>query len=220
MDKAEIFQKIKEITNDITRLSGTLCAMECTDTVNYADNYAVLSMDAALMGEAIACKLRHLIYTGTNIHKADYLVSAADIQGIKIGEHEGVFEVTLPCLVPKRKARNQSEFLTDPLYFALNRYAENNKLPKYNQCVVCFSHIYDRRLSKRRIRDYDNLELKQLLDVIATFILKDDSGILCDAYNTTEFGETDCVQISVMDKNRFYQWIKEREKGLCSISDF
>ena len=71
-----------------------------------------------------------------------------------------------------------------------------------------------------RHRRFLNLELKQILDVVATFIMEDDSGLLIDAYNTTEIGETDCTRISIMDKNRFPRWIKEREKSLKTISDF
>ena len=70
------------------------------------------------------------------------------------------------------------------------------------------------------IRDYDNLELKQILDVIAAFLMEDDSGLLIDAYNTTETGKTDCTEISVMEKERFSDWIKEHEKHLKNISDF
>ena len=110
--------------------------------------------------------------------------------------------------------------MIDPLYFTLSQYADSHKLPRYKQCVVCFSHIYSEELHNRRVRDYDNLELKQLLDVLSTYIMEDDSGLLVDAYNTTEIGETDCTRISVMDKNRFSRWLEEREKCLKSISDF
>ena len=82
-------------------------------------------------------------------------------------------------------------------------------MPQFKHCVVCFSNIYNRELPTRRVRDYDNLELKRLLDVAASFMLVDDSGLWCDAYHTTELGETDCTRIS----------IKGREKVLDSIAD-
>lgn len=129
-------------------------------------------------------------------------------------------EITLPCLLPKRKQRQSTEFLIDPIYFTLSQFADFHTLPKFRHCVVCFSHIYSEELPLRRVRDYDNLELKQLLDVISTFVMEDDTGLLCDAYNTTEIGENDCTRITVMDKNRFSEWLKEREKSLKSISDF
>ena len=45
---------------------------------------------------------------------------------------------------------------------------------------MCIRDSYSRELSPNRVRDYDNLELKQLLDVIATFVMEDDTGLLCD----------------------------------------
>ena len=97
---------------------------------------------------------------------------------------------------------------------------EKNKIdPRLQHCVVCFSHVYCQDLPKRRVRDYDNLELKQFLDVAASFILTDDSGLLCDAYNTTELGETDCTRISIMDSAHFPEWLAERQVALQSITD-
>lgn len=180
----------------------------------------MLTTDAALRSELIACRMRHLLYGSTQTKKEAYLASAGVIQGISINESDGVLEITLPCLLPKRKQRQSTEFLIDPMYFTLSQYADSHKLPRFKHCVVCFSHIYSEDLSRRRIRDYDNLELKQLLDVLSTYIMEDDTGLLVDAYNTTEIGETDCTRISVMDKDRFSRWLEEREKSLKTISDF
>ena len=69
----------------------------------------------------------------------------------------------------------------DPFTSALSDYAAHHTMPQFQHCVVCFSHIYAQELPERRIRDYDNLELKQFLDVAASFILTDDNGLLCDA---------------------------------------
>lgn len=75
-------------------------------------------------------------------------------------------------------------------------------------------------LASFAIRDYDNLEEKQLLDVLSTFVMADDTGLLCDAYNTAALGEKDCTRISVMEKKRFPAWLAEHENTLKSISDF
>ena len=71
-----------------------------------------------------------------------------------------------------------------------------------------------------RIRDYDNLELKQILDVISSFIIVDDGGLLCDAYNTTELGDTDCTRVSIMDKDNFPDWFAARKNSMEAITDF
>lgn len=220
MERQIITKRIQEITDDISRLKSALCAMDTIDIQRYPDNYEVLSKDAALRAEKIACRLRHLIYSSTGIMKKDYLDSAGAIHGILIKQQDNVMEIALPSLLPKRKQRQCSEFLLDPFYYAFSRYAETHDIRKYRHCVVCFSHVYSRELPTRRIRDYDNLELKQILDVIAAFIMVDDTGLLCDAYNTTEFGDIDCTSIFVMDKDRFSGWLSERENSMESITDF
>jgi len=220
MERQVITKRINAIMCDISRLSNALYAMDTTDIQKYPDNYEILSTDAALRGEKIACHLRHLIYSSTNIPKQKYLNSAGVIHGIKIKQERGIMEITLPCLLPKRKQQRNTEFILDPLYFTLNSYADKNAIPKFRHCVVCFSHIYNRELPERRIRDYDNLELKQILDIVSTFIMVDDSGLLCDAYNTTELGDTDCTIISVMDKDKFPEWLAERQNRMESITDF
>lgn len=220
MDRQIINKRIEGIANDIEKLLRTLRAMENTDISQYPENYEMLSTDAALRGELITCRLRHLIYVSTNVKKTDYLASAGVVQGIEIQCEDGILEITLPCLLPKRKQRKSTEFLIDPLYFTLSSYADNHSIPRFEKCVVCFSHVYDKELSSRRIRDYDNLELKQILDVVSTFVMVDDTGLLCDAYNTTELGESDCTRITVMKKECFTEWLNKRKNSIESISDF
>jgi hypothetical protein len=220
MEKQIISRRIAEILEEITRLGGVLRSLEATDPRAQAENYMQLSLDAALRSESIACRLRHISYAGTPIKKPDYLNDAADVHGIQIEQRDGVVEITLPSLLSKRKRQRGTEFLLDPLNFALSEYADTHRLTRFRDCVVCFSHVYARELPTRRIRDYDNLELKQILDVIAGFIMTDDTGLLCDAYNTTELGDADCTRMSVMDKSHFTNWLRERENLLESIADF
>ena len=219
MDRVVLSQRLTSILSDMNRLTNTLYALNMADIQRYPENYEVLSTDAALRAEKTACRLRHLIYSTTNIKKDEYLSSASVMQGIKIRYEDGIFEVTLPCLLAKRKQKHGTEFLLDPFTAAMSQYAKTHAIPKMQHCVVCFSHVYDRALPERRIRDYDNLELKQYLDVAASFILTDDSGLLCDAYNTTELGERDCTRISIMDSQHFPDWLAARQNALQSISD-
>lgn len=219
MDRVILSQRISSILTDLNRLTNALYAMNTTDIQRYPDNYEVLSTDAALRAEKIACRLRHLVYATTSIRKGEYLASAAAAQGITVEQRGEVLEITLPGLLPKRKQSHSTEYLLDPFTAALEQYTRSHSMPQLQHCVICFSHIYCRDLPERRVRDYDNLELKQFLDVAASFILTDDNGLLCDAYNTTELGEADCTRISIMDSRHFPDWLKEREKVLRSISD-
>ena len=98
MERAILSQRIESILHEITRLSNTLYAMDNTNIEQYSDNYEMLSTEAALRGEVIACRLRHLIYETTSIKKPEYLTSAGVVQGISITDKDGILEVTLPSL--------------------------------------------------------------------------------------------------------------------------
>ena len=218
MNRAILSQRISSIQDDIQQLNSTLFVMDTTDIQRYPDNYEALSIDAALRAEHIACRLRPLIYTTTRTPKEDHLPSATSTMGILVEQHGDVMEITLPALLPKRR-RQPSTDLLDPFDTALSQYAKERPMPRYKHCVVCFSSIYSREVTERRVRDYDNLEWKQFLDVAVSYLLVDNSGLLCDAYFTTELGENDCTRIFIMDSSHFSTWLKEREKVLDSITD-
>lgn len=220
MERQVIFKRINGILDELSRLQSTLYGMSMTDIQRYPENYETLSADAVLRGEQIVCRLRHLIYISTTIKKTEYMKSAAVMQGLRIENADGIIGITFPSLMPKRKQWQSTEFLIDPLYFALEDYAKQHRPQKFKECAVCFVNVYARELPSRRIRDYDNMELKQVLDVAATFFLSDDSGQLCDAYHTTELGESDCTHIFLMDKSIFPEWLKIRLKQHETISGF
>ena len=219
MEKQTLARRIEDILSEAKRLVHDIEALQIADMEYYPENYEKLSIDAAIHGERIACRLRHLIYTTTSVMKPAYFRKASGAHDISIIDEDGYIQVTLPSLLPKRRPMN-TEFMTEPLYYALTEYSEANALHKYKECVVCFTHVYAKSLPKRRIRDYDNIELKHILDVVAAFIMTDDSGILCDAYSTTELDETDCTRITIMDREQFPGWLKKHQSVLKSISDF
>lgn len=211
MDKHFISKRINSVLHDITKMMNTLYAMDTVDIQRCPDNYEVLSVSAALRAEWIACRLRHLIYLSTETPKKEYLLSAAHVQGIEVDMKDRIFTVTLPCLIPK-KSWQSSEYLSDSLYYCLDQFFSVHSRPAYQSCVVCFSHIYNRDLPERRIRDYDNLEQKQIVDVIATFVLPDDSGLFCDTFQTTQLGDKDETMITVMEHQDFPKWFSENIK--------
>ena len=71
MNRVIISQRITSILGELSRLTSTLYAMNMADIQKYPENYEVLSTDAALRAEQIACRLRHLIYSTTSIKKTD-----------------------------------------------------------------------------------------------------------------------------------------------------
>lgn len=219
MNNKTVFERLQSIDDEVQKLHNTIFALKTTDIQAYADKYEELSICAALRSERIACQLRNLVYTTTDTRKTDYLKQAATVQGIKISSASNILSITMPGLLPKRKLRTNTAFLHEPLNLALQAYVTEHSIPLYQKCVVCFSQIYDQSLSLQRIRDYDNLEFKQILDTIASYVLVDDTGLFCDSYHTTELGNYDHTVIFVMEPEAFPGWLKNRKKTIKTISE-
>ena len=216
MDRPTYLTKLASIEQELPKLANTLNAMKITDTVSYGKIYEELSLDAAQRAEKITCSLRSLIFAANLVSKPMLLKKAADIQGITITHSSGIVQVTLPGLMPKKAKYSNTAYLTDPLYTAFELYVKEHPLPHFKDCVVSFLHIYDASLSAKRVRDYDNLdsqECKRILDTVACFLLTDDSGIFCDTFHRTEFGNKDATILTIMEKEQFPEWQLAEELG-------
>ena len=213
MSFERIHERLSSILHDIQRLSQTLRTIDSIDG-HFFSEYEALSVEAARQAEWIALRLRHLVYTLPCTRKWSYLPQAADTMGIKIEQREGVYEITLPGLMPKRRSTQGIEYLIDPLMAALGQYAKEHHIVRFPHYTVCFVMVYDRTLPTRRVRDYDNLELKAVLDAAAAYLMESDSGLLCDAYHSTELGEADCTRMFIMDSRCYPQWYAERQERL------
>lgn len=218
-NKKIIYERLQSIEDEIAKLNNILFALKTTDIQKYGANYEQLSTDAALRSERIACQLRNLVYITDFTGKPDYMRQAANAQGIRISMDDDILSVTLPGLLPKRKVRTNTAFLHEPLNYALQEYLKEHSIALYRDCVVCFSQVYDKELSSRRVRDYDNLEFKQILDTISTYVLLDDTGLFCDSYHTTELGDQDYTIVYIMEKTAFPEWYRRRKNSIETISE-
>lgn len=220
MDRNTLSTRIERIQSEIPRLTNTLYALNLTDSQDYPQNYEEMSTDAALRAERIACSLRNLIYAANLVPKPVLMQKIAAAQGITITQTSEMVIITLPGLMPKRNRHSNPSFVTEPLYQCLSDYMNEHTFKRFEECVVCFSHQYDKRLSARRIRDYDNLECKQILDTAAAFMMKDDTGLICNVYHCTQLGTEDCTILTIMEQSHFPKWLKLHEPELEGVSDF
>ena len=55
--------------------------------------------------------------------------------------------------------------------------------------------------------------------MIALYVMEDDSGLLCDVYHTTEFGEKDGTNLFIMEQDQFIGWLRKRKKTGKNVSD-
>lgn len=217
MEQNQLAKRIAIILDELACLGGSVCVMKAMDVRQFPESYEALSTEAALLAEKITCRLRSLVYATTRVTKSGYLSLACEAHQIEISESKDALQISLPCLLPKKRSRRGSLFVSDPLCSALQSYAECRTLPRFRECVVCFCHVYEKGLFPRQIPDHDNFLQKQVLDDVAACLLTDDSGLFCDLYSTSKAGARSCTQIFVMKKERFPAWLEEQAEGEKSI---
>jgi len=208
MNKIELLSRIQDIEAEVLYLSNALFTLKAIDITKQSDNFESLSTNVALRSERIACQLRNIVFATGVLKKSAYMKQVQKVHNIHLEYLNDILTLQLPGLLPKRPIHSNTAFLNDPIYFAFQEYLQTQPLPVFQECVICFTQVYNQTLDLHRIRDYDNLEFKQLLDTIAAFVLHDDSGIYCDVYHTTQLGNEDCTLIHIIDKQIFPGWIK------------
>ena len=105
----------------------------------------------------------------------------------------------------KRK-KNSCSFIIDPLKYVINSFISKTKIKRFGECVVCFRNVYIN--NGKVIKDHDNIETKQVLDVVTEYFLVDDTGVLCSNFYTTAIGESERTEVYVIPKANFEKWIK------------
>ena len=171
------------------------------------ERFIETAKSAALLSEHSTAQLRNFLFTVCSGMSQDYYLQAAKIQGIRVDVTDGILSVMLPALLPKKTRTEGFKFLQPALHAALKQYAEQQSLPYFRECTVCIEHIYDRSLPIKAVRDYDNLEMKEVLDIITLYCMTDDTGALCDQFQTTRFTDSSCTIISIMQKEKFSAWL-------------
>jgi hypothetical protein len=209
MDKQKSYHRIAEVSDKIRRLGQDVTAMQYIDVAD-DENYCNLLIESAIRGEFIVKNLRQLVFDTTDIPKGEYLANAATALDISITENNGTVEITLPCLIPRRKTK-ATDFIIAPLQEILSRFVSSRKprFERFKHCVICFTHVYDKSMLRRRHggRDHDNIEIKPIIDTINLFLLTDDTGSLCNIYNSCEIADRDMTRISIMKRDMFSAWI-------------
>ena len=139
-------------------------------------NFEELSVSAALRAERIACQMRNLVCPALSPNQAAYLPKVQMHRECGLQNSRGFSPLRFPDCFRNEESTQTLHFSMNRLIICFGSMIKQNALPLYRDCVICFSQIYDRELPQRRIRDYDNLEFKQILDTLCTYVLTDDSA--------------------------------------------
>ena len=177
------------------------------------DDVYDLSLQIVEFAEKLVLIARALpAYTGRPQAQADVERIIKETFPVEIGfTKQGWFSVRIPSLLP-RKESGSAEYIRSSLYPAMmNFFADKNPI-RYDDCVLIYRHVYSKNRTDRRKRDHDNIEVNMVSNIIAFYVMPDDSPSVCNHYYCSAEGTTDRTEVYVVPKNEFSKWITSEKK--------
>lgn len=90
---------------------------------------------------------------------------------------------------------------------AMRRFFQTQPLVRYRDCVLVYRHVYSRDRPERQKRDHDNIEVNMVSDIVALYVMPDDSPKVCAHYYRSVSGTDDRTEVYVVPKNDFPLWL-------------
>ena len=178
----------------------------------YQDANLQAAYDAALQMEEISERLvlltrRLSAYTGCPMAEAMVENCMAENIPVEIGfTAEGWFALHISALLPK-KASGSADYVRSFLYPAMRRFFQAQPPVRYRDCVLVYRHVYSRDRLERRYRDHDNIEVNMVSDIVALYVMPDDSPKVCAHYYCSALGADDRTEVYVVPKDDFPLWL-------------
>lgn len=150
--------------------------------------------------ESLCRSARRLLLQTSIVNKEDFTAQVCNTHGYHVEERDGVVHITLPTLPLKKPDKANCSFIAEPLMWYLQEYYKERPPRKYDSARITISHCYPEDTPKRMVRDYDNIEVKKILDILTMFYLHDDNMGRCEVLHTSEFHEHCKTEITITDR--------------------
>ena len=123
---------------------------------------------------------------------------------------EGWFCLRIPLLLPKKEGGSPM-YITDPLYPAMKQFWRGKQPVRYPDNILIFRHVYNKDRPERQYRDHDNIELNRVADVVALYVMVDDSPMRCRHYYCSAPGSSERTEVYVAPRSEFLNWLSRED---------
>ncbi len=144
----------------------------------------------ALDGELIAKNLRKLLIQASTVERSETYHQICVTDGYEVRREGDITIITMPPLPLKERSYTNYQYFIDPLMHCLETYTAEHHPEKYNRCLLRIKHIFPESTPLRLLHDYDNREVKKVIDAIALHLLIDDNIRKCQVHYMGEVGDT------------------------------
>lgn len=149
--------------------------------------------------ELLCRNARRLLLQTSIVNKEALTAQICNTHGFYVEECDGKVHITMPTLPLKKPDNANCSFITEPLKWCLAEYYTKHPMYKYESARITICHCYPENTPRRMVRDYDNIEVKRIIDVLAMFYLHDDNMGRCEVLHTSRFLDCCKTEITVSD---------------------
>ena len=171
------------------------------------------SLETERIAERLIFQLRNLAtYSGDKEVCEAVVKNIKETALVEVGyTKEGWFRLSIPALLP-RKEKGNPEYVRSLIYPAMSDFFTGKQVEKFKDCTLVYLHTYDVNRPKREWRDHDNVEVNAVTDIVALFVMLDDSPHICEHYYASKSGTENRTEVFVLPKRDLEKFRKQ--KGL------
>jgi hypothetical protein len=193
---------LNQLNDSIEKINGYIATDKKEDLINELYNYENIS-------ERLVNNARLLpIISGTPKAKDKVQDIIIEENNIDICYTEkGWFYVKIPSLLPK-KEKGDASYIRATLQMGMKKFFETHKKKRFtDDMTIIFKHNYAKERTYREFRDHDNIELNVVVDMIALYVLVDDSPMKLKHYYCSFMEESDSTEVYVIPTKDFKEWL-------------
>ena len=127
---------------------------------------------------------------------------------ISIVKEKKWIKISLPAVVPGLKRHGTPKYLLRPLRDKMSEFSREKGRVRYAKCVIVLEHEYDTSMGPPRYIDYDNIEVKGIIDVLTAHFLVDDTSKNISVHMTAKASTRDRTNLYIMDPKSFHYWVE------------
>lgn len=207
MVNQRILQEIACIGDDIQPISSDLTKICNKAQISTRRCIADDLCNSLIRLEKNVIKLRSIISRVAPDRSYPQKDALVTLHEISIEEDIHWIKISMPAVVPGKKRRTSPPYLIQPLRDALAEWVRTEGHALFRSCVIVVEHEYDATCGVPRYLDYDNIEVKGIIDVITSRLLTDDSSRLVHIHQAAKDSNRDRTNLYVMSQYSFWHWV-------------
>ncbi len=150
-----------------------------------------------IKGEALVNNLRQMLLQYSVVTPEFHKEQISRRNGYLVYADGDDTVIELPQLPLRQHRSVNCRYIIDPLLYSLEQYIRETGHPRYDYCTIKITHVFMEDTALRQIHDYDNLEVKKVLDAISLYLMVDDNIKRCHVYHMSAVGDELWTQIRI-----------------------